>query len=369
MKIKKNEILFFVGLYILMFRMIFNSVTFIELSELTQNLLLLSGSLCLLLKILTDSERLSKILKYLCILIVLFLNYLLCGESIVFITFLIIIASKNIELKKILKVMCVTLSALLLTLVLVYLVAYIFDAELLHYNIRKVEGTDQVRHTFFFKHANVFSSILCWTYFMYLYYKYEKIGALDKIILCLIALFIYIFPNSRTTAIIMILFLFVLWGYKKFKDTKIMMFIIKNIWIICILVSIVCLALHENTVVQKIDTILSGRINAGYYAYNIFGITWFGRKFPVNYALQVSQTKWIMNLVIDNLYYRLILVYGIVMLLFLTYMITKVISNEVKNKNEKNVVFLILLCLFGLMETIPLQVMFAFPMFLIRDEI
>lgn len=369
MKIKKNEILFFIGLYILLFRMICNSTTFIELSSLSQKLLLISGVSFLLLKILIDTKKISKLLKYFIILTLLFLNYQLCGESIIFTTFLIIVASKNIELKKIIKVLCVTLGSVLLFSIFMYIVAYIFDAEILHYNIRKVEGTTQVRHTFFFAHANTFSNILCWTYFMYLYYKYEKIGALDNIILCLIALFIYIFPNSRTTAIIMILFLFVLWGYKKFKDTKIVMFAAKNMWIICALVSVICLALHNNGVVQKIDTMLSGRINLGYQVYNLYGIAWLGHYVPVGCAIQISQTRWIMSLVIDNLYYRLIFYYGIVMTIFWTYMMTKMLSKQVKEKNDKNVVFLVLLCLFGLMETMSLQVMVAFPLFLMRDEL
>ena len=41
MKIKKNEILFFVGLYVLLFRMLCNATTYIELSSLSQKVLLI----------------------------------------------------------------------------------------------------------------------------------------------------------------------------------------------------------------------------------------------------------------------------------------------------------------------------------------
>ncbi|MCI8546006.1 MAG: hypothetical protein HFJ44_02105 [Clostridia bacterium] len=369
MKIKKNEILFFVGLYVLLFRMLCNATTYIELSSLSQKVLLIIGVFCLVFKIVIDTKQMSKLLKYLIILTLLFLNYQICSESIIFTTFLIIIASKNIELKKIIKSLCITLSSLLLFSILMYIVAYIFDAELLHYNIRKVENTIQVRHTFFFAHANTFSNILCWTYFMYLYYNYEKIGAIDKIVLCMIAVFIYVFPNSRTTAIIMVLFLFVLWGYKKIKDTKVVTFLVKNIWIICMIISIGCLIFHNSGLVQKVDTMLSGRINLGYQVYNLYGTTLLGQYVPVGCSIQISATRWIMSLVIDNLYYRLLFYYGIIISIFFTYMIQKTLAKQVKEKNEKNVVFLVLLCLFGLMETMSLQALVAFPLLLMRDEL
>lgn len=339
MKIKKNEILFFVGLYILLFRWLFNITAFIELSVLSQRILLMAGVICLSLKILTDTQNILKLLKYFALLAFLFLNYKLCGESIIFISFLIIIASKNIELKKIIKTLCITISSVLLISVVLYIVAYVFDAELLHYNIRKVDGDVKIRHAFFFNHANTFSNILCWTYFMYLYYRYDKIKALDNIILCLIALFIYVFPNSRTTAILMVLFALVHWGYKKFKDTKVINFIVKNMWIICMVLSIVCLAFHNNSMIQKLDSMLSGRINLGYLTYDLYGTTLLGQEIPLEKSIQISQTRWIMSLVIDNLYYRLMFYYGVIVTIFLSYMIMKVMFKQVKEKNEKNVVF------------------------------
>ena len=110
---------------------------------------------------------------------------------------------------------------------------------------REINGTVSMRHSFYFNHANGFSLyflFICLMFF-YLYYK-----SINKKILYLILLggsaFIYIFPNTRTVAIVLVLvILFDI--FINLQSSFAVRFICKNLFIIGLAMVLVSGSGHE----------------------------------------------------------------------------------------------------------------------------
>ena len=370
MKVKGSELLFFIGVYVLLIRMFCITTTIIELTSIQQNIMLIISSVCLITKILLENEPVNKLFKYFIILIVTFINYRINLESSIFITFLVIIASKNIEIKKIIKNLFLFSVFTITMLIIFYIITYIFNVETLKFMIRKSGDVVKVRYTFFYNHANVFASHICWVYFMYMYLRYDKLSWASYLNLILLAIFIYIFPNSRTTAIIMLSILLIKYVFDHFSKNKIVTFVEKNIWIICMIISIILLIFYsDSSFVQKLNGLFTGRISLGYTTYKLFGIKLLGQQLPLGEAIELSQFDWIMSYALDNWYYRLIFSYGIIITLMYAYFFIKMTRKQFICKNYKNLVFITMLCIFGLCETMPANILMAFPLILMRDEI
>lgn len=183
----------------------------------------------LIIKILwTGLKRKEAIVKGI-IAIYLFINYVICGESSLLISYFIIIAAKDMDVNKIVKGIVIPLTFFILTCVGIYFINYFLDNESLNVIIRKTQETSVIRYTFFYKHPNTFAEHVCWVIFMWLYLKLEKINILTYISIGIVAGFLYIFPNSRTNVIILILFIVIYKVCMKY-DNKFIRFLRKNIF-------------------------------------------------------------------------------------------------------------------------------------------
>ena len=83
---------------------------------------------------------------------------------------------------------------------------------------------------------------------MYLYLKYERMKFIDYLGLIFVSAFIYYFPNSRTSAIVMFLAMIMISISKiiQYNKIKVLEQILRQIILICSILSVVALSLYGN---------------------------------------------------------------------------------------------------------------------------
>lgn len=158
----------------------------------------------------------------------------------------------------------------------------------------------------------------------------RKIGWIDYLLALLAVVFIWLVPNSQSSAImIMILIvMLLLYNFIEKRNTS-----FKNIFLnICIFVSIavnVCsiilmVSYGENPKLERLNQLFSGRLWYGHTAYQEFGISLFGRDI-------FSKLDW---MILDNSYMLLIIRYGILayVLFSLAYIISMLYMKKIDGR-------------------------------------
>lgn len=233
----------------------------------------------------------------------------------ILITCFLIIGIKDVDLKKTLRIILKINAIMLLIHFVFYIITWIFNAENL---VVKYNADGDKRYCFFLNNPNQLSIILFSTYSTYIYLKYENIKLMDYIIGLILCIFIYLFPKSRTSSIIAMIFIGLIAISK--VDNKIIKKIIyctsKYLFIaICIITFIFIIKfndLRKEQFIWKIDTILSGRIWYTNLAFENYGLTLFGQN--INYEQVMKYDK---EIILDNFYAKMILNYGIVLLIMI----------------------------------------------------
>lgn len=364
-KVNKKEMLFFFGVFLFNLRLIIISTKIIELSSLIQNIILVISTTALLIKIALNKSTIYQNIIYSIILIVFFINYRIIGDSILFFTMLIIIASREIEIKKIVKFLFI-FNAISINICMIYgCSAYFFDQELL---TSMFDGNE--RYVFCFKHPNVLSAYVIWTYIMYIFLRDFKITKKNFIFGALLVVFIGTFPKSRTAMIILILFLILI--IKNYFNKKILIgqLLSRNSVILCCILSMTLLyCYNDNTIMRDIDSAVSGRIRLGSYVNEIYGAKIMGQELPIDKKIKFNLKYRIDSFSLDNAYYRLIYNNGIVISgIYLFYLIKE---NRISNENEEktNSLLFNIVAIYMLMESLSISVVLTFPLLYMRDRI
>lgn len=267
---------------------------------------------------------------------------------------------KNVEVKKVVKILFfINVSALLLHIIL-YIIYLLLDSSSLNFIFRETSNARIIRYSFFFKHPNVFGTYIFWTVAMYYYLYFDKLNIGTYIFTTFIAIAMYLFPNSKTSAIaIFALIIIALLAKKNIKlpSMKIMYFVI-------LILSIVGILNIEVPVVAMIDDGLTGRISIGKIIYDNYGVNLFGTDISKGVENTLVNGKYYTDItIVDSMYYALVLNYGIIALLIFSYLVFRYKSNN--SKIER--LFLLLLMFYGITETTCLSPEIAFPILFLAD--
>jgi len=351
-----------------MIRMIANCTTLYDLSPFIQNIIQVIVIICFFIRIAIEGLSIKEGIVKGVIIFLTFLNYRICDESGIFILAVTIMAAKNMDVKKIVKSIVIPMTVYFAIIISLYFIGYLFDIESLSFMIKKTESSYIVRHTFFYYHPNVFAEQLTWIIFMWLYLKYEKWNTLTYLIIVMFSIFLYYFPNSRTNAVILLLIIVVNLIYNKISIKKLKLFS-RNIFNICLILSMVLMILSntDNIIVLKVNELLTGRIKLGWYTNELFGLTIFGQKLPIGENLEITQYHWIMSYALDNFYYRIIYANGLIITALYGYFINRGLKTLDKLERKKELIFFVILCIFGLSENVMSNIIIAFPLFFLND--
>jgi len=283
------------------------------------------------------------IIEYL-VVILAFYSSLVSKDFNIILTCFLIIGIKDVDLRKTIEIILKVNVIIMSIHIVLYTFAWIFKIG----NLELQYNSDgEPRYCFFLNNPNQFSIILFGAYSAYVYFKYEKIKPRAYIIGLILSIFIYLFPKSRTSSIMSLLFV-VLIAISKIDNKiikKIIYFIAKYLFLIIFIFTLIFVTnfdnLKKNKFVWKMDTMLSGRIWHTNLAYKNYGLTLFGQN--IDYDKVVKYDK---EIILDNFYAKMILNYGIILLLILA------IWFIYKNKNMKleDCVFLIIFSIVGITE-------------------
>lgn len=363
MRIKKIELLYFSAVIMLLVRNIIQVSTLIDIKSTSVffDVLLFFAYILLFIKIIYK-ESIKRLVVYAIIIFLALISYASSKMTDYLSLVLLVIGAKGIDIKKIVKV-CFSFYAIALGIhILAYLITMFVDPT----NIKIVHRDEIERYAFFLGHPNSFAAILAWTNIMYLYLRYDKLKIRDYILTISVALFIYFVPNSRTSAILLIVFIVMILMFK--KNIK---FIIKlgrfAIPVLAVTMIALFLVYNMSPIIDKLDGILNARIKLGLAIYENYGITLFGEYIPFGQELSSVYKYGLTKLTIDSAYYSLLFSYGIINTLVFLFIYTKLSFK--KGLENKKILFLVIWAFYAVTETLALNPLLCFPLLFAKELI
>ncbi|MCM1227306.1 MAG: hypothetical protein NC320_07775 [Clostridium sp.] len=315
--------------------------------------------------LLEDVYKLSEI--FMCFILVFLgvISAILSGSTSVLISFSIVIGMKNIDYIKALKIVFY----IRLITVILNVISSILGIIPNRVVARAADG-EIIRYALGYTHPNVFG-MYCFTLISLCFILYGSKWKLKLIVSMIINIFQFILTNSRTSFLLinlyLLLVLFVkLWGRKKSIKR------LKTIAIFSIPVGLIISLLLPLTlnlsIGPKLNSLLSSRISLSKDFLRVYGIKPFGQKI----LTLVGDLYWALDSGFLNLFIRFGAIVGIVCL-FLFF-----ITAKLNFKNQYIYIAIIMFALYGIIEDFLSSLLFnylwiilgfAFYQFLNRKEI
>lgn len=281
-------------------------------------------------------------------------------EYVILYLYLSIFSSQNIELRKIIKTSFGVIFTLLGICTIVYSINYLIGNEVpITYR-----NDGSARYSFYLNHPNMYAGIVLWLSAMVLYLKYDTINIKYYVVIIGINILTYILTDSRTSFLAFVLLMVLYYVSKVIKgENKFYKAIAKYsaivISIITISFSVIYLLDKNNYIISKINDLFSQRVFLLASAIEKFGISVLPRNLDLTEKIR-WESGAIRELYIDSIYARVFIKYGLVYLLYYLYLCTSLIN---KNTTNKEIPFVMLFAIIGMMEKYVIFPTIAFPMF------
>ena len=357
----KRKLLLYLGIFLVLVNFLCSYSELIVINELISFIMLFIGSILLLISSFLKEHENIFIKLFLVFIAVLI--YIISKQSGMFQMIIIMISLKNEKIDDIIKFIFKITSIFLFIHIISYIIIYIYDKNILSFNFRY--GENILRHKFLFKHANFLGALVSWNCLALLYLKRENIKIIDYIYITIMIGFIILFPNSRTSSLILLIVLicFII----RNKIPILLKKIIKNsIFILGILSLLLLFTYNKFDIIKSIDNLLNARIRLGYVAYEKYGLMPFGQNIIYGEKIDVERNYGISSIIIDSSYYKMFFSYGYVTyLVFLIYVFKK---PQKINLEDKKIYFLLAYALFSFTESTAIFPLFAFPILLLVNE-
>lgn len=370
MKIEKKQVIYIIQVIMLSLVEWSKNSQIINLEEFTQNIILFAVYAMLLVYIFNNKTTAKEFFKKIFLIFCGTLVYYFTKNTIMLTIIIVLLASKYANVDTTIKTLYYINIFLLLVHICYYLVYLILAKSDLSI-VTRLKGDKIIyRYAFFMIHPNVFANYVFWTVAMYYYLYFDKIKISTYIMTFLLAMFIYYFPNSRTSAILILMLIILTLISKKGIKIK----YIKSIYFIISVILFILMMLQNNQITLVVDNLLSTRITMATVSVEKYGIKLFGNDIATGIKTAYANGKYVNNIAnIDCLYYSLILNYGLVSYIIFSYLIMKVDkkrnSEEDMKYNEKSKIMIILLLLYGITESICLIPVVSFPLLLLSRVI
>lgn len=269
---------------------------------------------------------------------------------------------KGINFRRVIKFLFYLNLFFILIHIVTYIVYILFDIESLDIAIRVTENGKKLRYSFFFIHPNVFGMYVFWTIAMFFYVYYNKIGIRAYLASIIIALFILYFPNSRTSAIEIILLSVMTFLSKKKMSFKWLPYAFMFI----IIISTLGIFFIYNPIIAKLDNCLNTRISMANVIYNNYNIHLFGNNITGGTPITYINNRYLSSVtIIDSSYYSLLLNYGIIAYILFIYAMICVIKYTKNELDNVDNIMLFIFFIYAMSETSCLSPVLGFPIMFI----
>lgn len=343
MKKSRSVVLFYLSFALFAFETFFGHIDFINKYKI---ILSISEILLLILCFVLQSTKydFKTLFFVILILIGLLVSFLTTNNSIVFMTFLYIICSRNLDFERFVR-FDIKLKILFVILLCIFLATGItHNAVLL-----RIDGT--VRNTFGFSSPNTLGIIILSIICDYIYIIRDKIHLYHSFIFIVIALLIMKFSDSRTSSLCIIILAFILpFTKKKIYFKRILPYFIP----ISIVISLILILKYGegNSLVYYIDDLVSTRVKCGYNFYREYGISLLGNRF-INYSYWIGYAN-----TIDCSYLDLIIRHGVVATIIVIGYSFKLIKKVCYDNKYMIVTILLIFLLCGVFENALLYIVY-----------
>ena len=371
-KFKAYDTIYFLGVFLLQIRFFDAYSRLITINSSLTKLFLLIGSLCIVIKILSVREKMSIYFLKVCMILLGVITYIKSKNTLFLVFILVILGAKDINKRAVIKYLFITNLLYVLINVFEYLTRMIFNPSTL--NLIYIVKNDQTvkRYTFNFIHSNTFAAFIFWIYMMYIYlYEHKRNNYINICITLIVAIFIYFSTYSYTTSLMLVIFIILHYFYEKSKIfySKVSKFILKNFIIIMCLIMLGTIIFYDSSLVQIIDNLMTNRVRLARFAYEYYGIGIFGTNIlPIYHSVTIGDFIMGSFEYLDGGYYNLMLRSGILATCVFLYYTKKALSRLFKNKQNKEIIFLIICAIFSISETIAFDPLITFPLIFIFDS-
>lgn len=367
--IVKREQLYFVGLFLYVIRN-FVIYTGNVLPGILLTIFLYTAIACWGICMLMQYKKVKQFMINLVLIILGYINAKLTGTWNITVVFMIIIASQGISLKRIIHFIMRMNVVLLSFIIMSYFICLLFGTVSIT-QVREVDGEVVLRHKFFFNNANGFSMYFIFTVLMYVYLNYEHIRKMKLYLVLFVAVvFIYIFPNTRTVCILGVVF--ILFDFlKERKVGKLVKWICKNSFLICFFMTFIFLMIFiENphtSIGAIVNKMMNGRLTMVAGALELYDLTLLGQTIVNEKVYSPNFGYFILYL--DNFYGMLVIRYGIIMTIIFSYYFVKTGKRLFHNDQWIELLLFSLVFIFGLSESMTLEIYPIFPLLFMRESI
>ena len=334
-KVEISKLFFYIAYTIYLFKIICGQIKVInnisEILTLIEMLLLLA---CLLIQ--TRYYKKKVILLIIGTLLISLYSYIETINSDIFLLLAFIYAAKNIVMENFIK-FDIKLKILFLCMNIFFIFIGLLE------NTVAYRESGSIRQTFGFASPNSFGGIIMSICLEMVYLKRNRLNGLTYIKLLGISLLIFLFCDSRSAEMCIILMAIAIVFFKKRIYLK---KILPYTMIILTILSLVLVYMYEqgNIIAYQIDDLVSTRILCAYSFFNRYEVNLFGNYFePTDVWLGYANT-------IDNAYINLILNHGLISYLLILAINFSLMKYAIKEKNNILVAILLVLLIYGLME-------------------
>lgn len=365
-KIINRKHIFFIGLLFYIIRNFFGYTSY-PVPDNLRSLCWIVAEMCWIIAIVMRMNFNWHMIIEILLIVWGYINQKITGSSNFVVICFLLFASREIEVKKIVRFMFQITSVLLALDIVMYIVNYALGRVELS-QTRQIDGATILRHNFFFNNANGFSFYFFFTVLMFTYVYYGKIkkGYLYGILL-VSAWFTYVFPNTRTIALLFPLFILFDLCKGRVWD-KVVSKICRHLYVIAFVLVIIVVylfAFHSNAITQKINEAMNGRLTMVAGAYQLYGINLKGHRI-INENLYLPNLGYF-KLYIDNFYGMLVIRYGLIVTVIVSFFAIITSRDLYKNNKRIELILLSFVFLFGLSESTALDIFPAFPWLFFKE--
>ena len=260
---------------------------------------------------------------------------------------LLLLGSKSIEFKKILKI-----DVIIRTILVILVLIFHFNGMTNDYLTLR-DGI--LRNSMGFAHPNIFGLNILIINMEILYISKRKFNLKIFLINIISLAVIMNFSYSRTCAYILILVL-IFYYLSLVKEIKIDNNLLKNIiirlFIIITFITYIFTLMYRNNseIGIKINNFLSSRIYCINSLLEQYGISILGKNIPF-ISTELAKIQGVNPIVLDNAYFHILIRYGVIVYCIFYYMFKKILTDMINNKDVVGVVIVVSFLIYGISET------------------
>ena len=292
-----------------------------------------------------------------------YFTFILVQDTTLFSFFILLVASKNINIDVILRIYVYVQTFILSLSILIYPILLIQGSS--YATVSYVVGRSDIRYNFFFSHPNNFAIQCVFTVLVYIYLYRNKLSYFKiNIIILFTIIFLHIFPKSQTAVIALIIYLITLFMIKFAKLIwKPFIKFVFPVVIICI--SILVYMDYKGMALpfgNYIYGTFASRFSGAAMSFQIYQVNLFGHNLvnEIGNTIYVNgqwNTFWL-----DLAYIRMIIAFGIIGTLAFYYVLIKGLLLHIKSKNYMVLSFLVVVIVYAISEWTAFSITTVFPL-------